>query len=171
MYWHVSRFGLKEILYPEKEIETPSEILVNRRLHTSEIRSFGTLYLNCQNKVIKISVVCGHVKIIRYTWWNKNIIVPHNTTMVAKWVPVGVLVSQGLQNNRKNLKTLAREMRLETCDIQTVFNITMLKLKIKQEKNIQNNTKWKKRDRRIGISAFCIYLHVSLVLCMTQHLV
>ena len=63
-------------------------------------------------------------------------------------------------------------MRLETWGMQTVFNITMLKLKIKQKRNIQNNTKRKKkRGKRIGISAFCIYLHVSLVLCMTQSLV
>jgi len=50
-------------------------------------------------------------------------------------VSVGVLVSKGLQNNRKNLKTLAREMSLETCGMQTVFSITMLKLKIKQKRN------------------------------------
>jgi len=62
-------------------------------------------------------------------------------------VSVGVVVSKGLQHYRNNLKTLAREMRLETCGMQTVFNITMLKLKIKQEQNIQNNTKRKKEER------------------------
>jgi hypothetical protein len=62
-------------------------------------------------------------------------------------VSVGVVVNKGLQNNRNNLKTLASEMRLETCSMQTVFNITMLKLKIKQERNIQNNTKRKKEER------------------------
>jgi len=35
-------------------------------------------------------------------------------------VSVGVAVSKGLQHNRNNLKTLAREMRLETCGMQTV---------------------------------------------------
>jgi len=63
-------------------------------------------------------------------------------------VSVGVLVSKGLQNNRKNLKTLAREMSLETCGMQTVFSITMLKLKIKQKRNNQNNTKRKKKEER-----------------------
>jgi hypothetical protein len=55
-------------------------------------------------------------------------------------VSAGVVASKGLQNNRKQFKPPAWEMRLETCGMQTVFNITMLKLKIKQQ-NIQNNTK------------------------------
>jgi hypothetical protein len=71
-------------------------------------------------------------------------------------VSVGVVVSKGLKNNHNNLKPLAREMRLETCGMQTVFNITMLKLKIKQERNIQNNTKRKKRKENRN---FCV-LHL-----------
>lgn len=49
-------------------------------------------------------------------------------------------------------------MRLETWGMQTVFNITMLKLKIKQKRNIQNNTKRKKKKREENRN-FCV-LHL-----------
>jgi hypothetical protein len=61
MYWHVSRFGLKEIFYPEIGVEFASEVLVNTWLHTSETLSFRASYLIIST-VTKMSVVCGQIK-------------------------------------------------------------------------------------------------------------